>query len=276
MPPELTPLYHTSVHAELSEAQRISYNQLHGLYFHEQIIFFEQSIIRPALTAIKAACRDAALRSSIDQFIAEENRHSAGFYGLLRETAFAMYANSPNFFIHTNTAASLVLSWGTSNPRAFPMYLWLILLLEERAMHCSRVFLRHEGDLAGPFVQIQRQHLADEVDHVQWDEEIINEVWPKTPPWLRKLNVKLIDWMLREFIVAPKRAAVRVLDALAARHPSLKPLLPRLRKELRELGQTPDFQQSIFCSPVAPRSQRLMSTYAEFDDFQTYWFRHES
>jgi hypothetical protein len=276
MPPELTPLYHTAVHAELSEPERISYNQLHGLYFHEQIIFFEQSIIRPALTAIKATCLDPVLRSNINQFITEENRHSAGFYELLRQTTPEMYRNTSNFFIRTNAAATLVLNWGTSHPRVFPMYLWLILLLEERAMHCSRVFLRHEDTLAGSFFQIQRQHLADEVDHVQWDEQIIAEVWPNTPAWLRKLNVRLTDWMLREFIVAPKRAAVRVLDALIARHPSLIPLLPRLKKELRELGQTPDFQQSIFCPPVAPRSQKLMSDYAEFDDFQAYWFRHES
>ena len=130
-------------------------------------------------------------------------------------------------------------------------------------MHCSRVFLRYENDLSTPFFQIQRQHLADEVDHVQWDEQVITAVWPQTAPWLRKVNVKLIDWMLREFIVAPKRAAVRVLDALVARHPSLGPTLPQLSKELRDLGQTTDFQQSIFCPPVAPRSQKLMSNYRE-------------
>jgi hypothetical protein len=276
MPPELTPLYHTALYADLSEGERLSYNQLHGLYFHEQIIFFEQSIIRPALTAVRHASRDTTLRLNIDQFIAEENRHSAAFHELLVLAAPEMYRNSSSYFIRNNAVAKAILDWGVSHPTLLPMYLWLVLLLEERAMHCSRIFLRHEDDLSIPFFQIQRQHLADEVDHVQWDEQVITAVWPKTAPWLRRVNVRLMDWMLREFIVAPKRAAVRVLDALAARHPSLSPTLPRLRRELRDLGQTSRFQHSIFCPPVAPRSQKLMSNYPEFDEFQTYWFRHES
>ena len=275
MPPELTPLYHTAIYADLREDERLSYNQLHGLYFLEQIIFFEQSIIRPALTAVRKGSYDPALRVSIDQFIAEENRHSAAFHELLRQAAPRMYRDEPRFFIQNNAAATAVLNWGVSHPNLLPMYLWLVLLLEERAMHCSRVFLRHEEDLATPFFHIQRQHLADEVDHVQWDEQVIVAVWPQNAPWLRKLNVWFMDWMLREFIVAPKRAAVRVLDELVARRPSLRSSLPQLQKELRDLGQTADFQQSIFCPPVAPRSQKLMSDYPEFDEFRAYWFRHE-
>jgi P-aminobenzoate N-oxygenase AurF len=275
MPPELTPLYHTAIYADLREEERLSYNQLHGLYFHEQIIFFEQSIICPTLTAVRKGTRDPDLRSSIDQFIAEEKRHSAAFHDLLRQAAPRLYGDAPRYFIRINTAATAALDWGVSRPTLLPMYLWLVLLLEERAMHCSRVFLRHEGDLATPFFDIQRKHLADEVDHVQWDEQVITAVWPQTARWLRELNVRFMDWMLREFIVAPKRAAVRVLDELAARHPALGASLPRLRKEVRDLGQTADFQQSIFCPPVAPRSQKLMSNFPEFDEFQAYWFRHE-
>ena len=276
MPPELTPLYQTAIYKELSETERISYNQLHALYFHEQIIFFEQSIICPALTAIRDTCGDAGLRDSIEQFIAEENRHSARFREVLQQTAPEMYKDSPRYFIRNNSAETASLNWCVSHPRLFPMYLWLILLLEERAMYCSRVFLTHEEDSSAPFFLVQRQHLADEVDHVQWDEQVIGAIWPKTSPWLRKLNVRLMDWMLREFIVAPKRAAVRVLDALVARHLSLKPCLPRLKQELRELGQAPQFQQSIFCAPIAPRSERLMAKHPEFDRFRAYWFRHES
>lgn len=276
MPQELTPLYQTTIYGELSTAERVSYNQLHALYFHEQIIFFEQSIICPALAAVRETCCDAGLSDSIKQFIAEENGHSAQFHEVLKQTAPEMYKQSSRYFIRSNPPETAVLNWCVSRPRLFPMYLWLILLLEERAMYCSRVFLNHDEDSSAPFFQIQRQHLADEVDHVQWDEQVIESIWAKTPAWLRKLNVRLMDWMLREFIVAPKRAAVRVLDALVTRHPDLEPHLPRLKQELRKLGQAPEFQQSVFCSPVAPRSERLMAKYPEFDYFRTYWFRHES
>ena len=276
MPQELTPLYKTTVYGDLTEAERLSYNQLHALYFHEQIIFFEQSIICPALAAVLKTCGDTSLRSSIEQFIAEENGHSAQFHEVLRQTVPEMYKGSPRYFIRNNPLEAAGLNWCVSHPRVFPMYLWLILLLEERAMYCSRAFLAQGEDADSPFFQIQRQHLADEVDHVQWDEEVIAAIWDETPVWLKKMNVRLMDWMLREFIVAPKRAAVRVLDALVDRHPDLVSRLPRLKQELRELGQTREFQQSIFCAPVAPRSERLMAKYPEFDRFRAYWFRHEN
>jgi hypothetical protein len=275
MPPELTPLFHTAVFAELSEEARLTYNHLHGLYFHEQIIFFEQTIICPALAAVRKSCPDAGLCASIDEFISEENRHSVRFHVLLQQTARDMYVESPRYFIRNSRSEQAGLNWAVTHPRLFPMFLWLILILEERAMHCSRVFLTHEQDLAAPFFQVQRQHLADEVDHVQWDELVIETIWPSVPQGLRRLNVRAMDWMLREFIVAPKRAAVRVLDALVGQHPDLQPLLPRLKTELRDLGQTKAFQQSIFCAPVAPRSERLMTPYPEFDSFRSYWFHHE-
>ena len=275
IPPDLTPLFHTAVFAQLSEEARLTYNHLHGLYFHEQIIFFEQAIICPALTAVRTACQDQDLNASIDEFIAEENRHSARFHQLLHQAAPELYTHSPCHFIRNSRSELTGLNWAVTHPRFFPMFLWLILILEERAMHCSRVFLAHESDLAAPFFQVQRQHLADEVDHVQWDEQVIESIWPSIPYWLRRQNVRAMDWMLREFIVAPKRAAVRVLDALVDRHPDLQPLLPQLKAELRELGQTKAFQQSIFCPPVAPRSERLMTRYPEFDSFSSYWFHHE-
>jgi hypothetical protein len=275
MPPELTPLFHTASFTELSKEARLTYNHLHGLYFHEQIIFFEQTIICPALTTVRKACPDASLRASIGEFISEENRHSLRFHQLLQQMAPEKYAHSPRYFIRNSRAELAGLNWAVTHPRLFPMFLWLILILEERAMHCSRVFLAHEQDLAAPFFQVQRQHLADEVDHVQWDELVIESIWPSVPQWLRRPNVRAMDWMLREFIVAPKRAAVRVLDALVALHPDLQPLLPRLKTELRELGQTNEFQQSIFSPPIALRSERLMTPYSEFDSFRSHWFHHE-
>jgi hypothetical protein len=274
MPEELTPLYHAPIYSELSTPERVSYNQLHALYFHEQIIFFEQSIICPTLIAISKHCSDPELSLSIKGFIDEERIHSSNFYDLLRTVAPKMYQDSQNFFIKNSSIGNIVLNGCVAHPYLFPMYLWLILLLEERAMYCSRTFLRYEQESTSPFLSIQRQHLADEVDHVQWDEDLIKEVWPKINLPLRKLNIRFLDWMLREFIVAPKRAAVRVIDELILKQVSLQDRSDSLKKELRQLGLTPEYQRSIFCTPVAVRSERLMSCYPEFDAFIAYWFNH--
>ncbi len=42
IPERLTPLPFTPAWSALNPAEQLRYNQLHGLFFHEQIIFFEQ------------------------------------------------------------------------------------------------------------------------------------------------------------------------------------------------------------------------------------------
>ena len=270
MPPELTPLWQTYSHGGLSLRQQRDYNRLHALYFHEQIVFFEQEIICPVLRALAVGLEEEPLRRGVGEFIKEEIEHSAMFHGLLREEAPEWYADSPYHFIRCGFIEKSLLQWGVEHPRWFPMYLWLILLLEERAMFCSRAFVEGRGNLRKPYYEVQRRHLADEVDHVQWDEELIATVWNRTPLSLRKANLRMLDWMLGEFVVAPKRAAIRVVEQLVFLHPELRGRLGIFIRELRELGGSVPFRKSIF-GPAAPRARRLMEGHPECDSFRAYW-----
>ncbi len=99
IPERLTPLPFTPVWRELRPAEQLRYNQLHGLYFHEQIIFFEQTVIVPLLRAAQPHVADTALRDSIDTFVAEENTHSAGFHELLAALRPAWYAGGWRHFV---------------------------------------------------------------------------------------------------------------------------------------------------------------------------------
>src|SRR3954467_11462286 len=49
---EFTPLFHTPEYGDLADAVRLRYNQLHALYFNEQVAFFEQEMLSPALLAL--------------------------------------------------------------------------------------------------------------------------------------------------------------------------------------------------------------------------------
>src|SRR5215210_6378436 len=75
IPEKLTPLAFTDIYSQLSKPHRTRYNQLAGLYFLEQTIFFEQCMGRPVLERIEQ-CAPAALREKARRFIEEENRHT--------------------------------------------------------------------------------------------------------------------------------------------------------------------------------------------------------
>jgi len=85
LPEKLTPLRLTPSWTKFSTAERLRYNQLQGLYFHEQIIFFEQQMIVPLINAARGLVTDPLLRASLTTFVAEEDKHSAQFHAVLRE-----------------------------------------------------------------------------------------------------------------------------------------------------------------------------------------------
>ena len=73
---EFTPLFHTREYAALPDAARLRYNQLHALYFNEQVAFFEQEMLSPALLALMKIA-PSSMAKELRIFHAEEQRHTA-------------------------------------------------------------------------------------------------------------------------------------------------------------------------------------------------------
>lgn len=275
IPERITPLRLTPSWNRLRPEERLRYNQLQGLYFHEQIIYFEQAIIVPLLRAVRPLVADPALRDALATFEAEENIHSAEFHALLHELRPEWYAHSWRHFVQVGPVADTILARLLRHPRQFPFLLWLVQLLEERTMFASRLYLAEADAFPPAIVASQRRHLADEADHVQWDIALINQLWPATPAWLRRLNVRLLDWMVGEFIAVPRRAALRVIDALAADLPNLSIPAATLKAELRTLAATPGFRAAVFGRDAVPRTWKQASSSADFAPFVNRWLAHE-
>ena len=98
IPAELTPLFHTPIYRELTEAQSLRYNQLHALYFNEQIMFFETALGRPILTALLRERWPDRLVDGLRQFVDEELRHTEMFRQLNRRCAPQLYARTATSF----------------------------------------------------------------------------------------------------------------------------------------------------------------------------------
>jgi len=260
IPEEFTPLFHTPAYGVLSEEQRLRYNQLQAIYFSEQIIFFETAIGRPILEALLRASLPLQLSKSLQQFLHEEQQHTEMFRQLNQQCAPQFYRAGHFYFIQPARAWMAALSWATEHPRLFPMFLWLMLLQEERSLFYSRRVIAQREELEPHFVKTHRTHLADEVGHVRWDEELIEALWRRANPVLRKVNAQLFDWMLREFFSAPKRAQLRVVHELTHEFPALSALEPEMQRQLLALSLDRSYQQSLYSREIAPR------TFARFDE----------
>jgi hypothetical protein len=258
MPPSLTPLYHTQDYGLLNSLQKVRYNQLQALYFNEQIMFFEE-MGRQALSALLRLNIPSDLRHKLPLFIDQESIHSSLFRSLNLKCAPHIYSDSDYHFIQIKPSSRALIHGIVSYPQFFPLLFWLAHLQEERAVSFGRAFLQQSMDLEPHFVALQRKHLADEAGHVGWDEEILDWLWPKTHPWLRFINAKMLAWLIGEYFNSPKRAAVRVLQTLALEMPDLRPLEHRLRSSVLALSENQNFRVSLYNKTNVPR------TFKRFD-----------
>src|SRR5687768_4440406 len=166
MPELLTPLRHTPIFNNLPPGQRLRYNQLQAAYFNEQIIFFESAMAQHILRGILKMRLPRDLSELVNAFIAEEKRHSQMFRELNRRCFPERYAQRDFYFVNVPRCSKLLIRQWASHPGAFPFFIWILLIQEERALYCAKQFLAEPDQLEPSFVATQRQHLADEVGHV--------------------------------------------------------------------------------------------------------------
>jgi hypothetical protein len=260
IPEEFTPLYYTPSYRVLTEEQRLRYNQLQAIYFNEQIIFFETAIGRKVLEALLRLSLPPQLTKGLRQFLEEEQQHTEMFRRLNQQCAPQFYGVGHFYFIQPPRAWMAALSWATEHPRFFPMFLWLMLLQEERSLFYSRRVIALRDELEPLFVKAHRAHLADEVGHIRWDEELIEALWQRANPFLRKVNAELLGWMLGEFFNAPKRAQLHVVHELAREFPALSELEPGMQRQLLALSEDGRYQTSLYSREIVPRA------FARFDE----------
>lgn len=260
IPADLTPLFHAPVYRELKESERLRYNQLHALYFNEQIMYFETALGRPILTALLRQEWPDRLADGLRQFVAEELRHTEMFRQLNRRCAPHLYGERDYRFVEVPAFWTAAMRWAVNHPLSLPLFLWLMLLQEERSLYYSKAYLRHPSPLDPAFVEAHRLHLADEAKHVRWDEELLDALWLRAHPLLRSVNAKLFAWMLEEFFGAPKRAQLRVLDELARELPELRGRLPEMRRQVLALSRDEAYRKTLYSREIVPR------TFARFDE----------
>jgi len=264
MPEELTALYHAPAYSALTVVQRLRYNQLSALYFNEQTMFFEKTLARNVLGYFLTRPLPDELKSGLRQFMAEEEQHSAMFRGLNLRCAEAIYRRQEFHFIRVPPIAARILDFISKRPSRFPLLLWLMHLQEERAVFFARTFLESADSLEPHFVAAQRKHLADEIGHVRWDEALLDWVWPKTRPLLRRFNIRMFGWMIEEYFSTPKRSALRVAAALVEQFPELQPQYREFCRQLQNLGRDGNYRRSLYCPENVPSTFKRFDAWPEF------------
>ncbi len=280
--PTATPLYYTSLYRKLSEEQARRYNQLTALSFNELIMALERSIAPVLFAALRGAAwfhrtdPPSELVDYFEFFEAEERRHLRMWQALNQLAEPKWYEGENVHFFQTRTRPSSMLRTLCSRPHLVSTVLWIMLLQEEMTMELARRCARSCLEPLEPrFGEAYRLHVEDEVRHVQIDWYVIEHLRAAQSPRVRRLNARIVRFLVKTFFLAPRRLAVKVAKELVREFPSLRPSLSRMQRELKGLGSDLEYQHMMYSRRSHPISFHLFDCYPEFEAMRHVLFSYQ-
>jgi hypothetical protein len=263
-PEHLTPLFHCPVYEQLTEPQRLTYNQLYGQATNEQFIFLEERFLVQFLGNLMKKKRHempADLVEALDNFVVEEIKHTEMFRKLARLSNAERYNDSDYYFLRLGRAEGGLLDWMAKRPDFFNFWCVMGLAFEEKTIDYFRHYQRHAKErpdkpLDPLYYEIHKLHMLDEVRHVQIDHHLVKLFYETQGAIGRKINVKVISKMLQAY-ARPKRTSIRVAEGLVEAHPELKPKLETICAQLRALPW----------SAITYTPKNVPQTYALFEEY---------
>ena len=264
IPEYITPLTYSPIYRELSDAQRLRYNQLYASNFHEQFMSLEKVLIEHLLQPLTHLFREEKLAEHLIDFRNEEIKHTAMFHDLHVQCEPRLYAGHDFYFLRMPKPLRWALHQVGKRAAMFPFCLWLTIIEEERTIFYSKMYLDMADDLEPTFVATHRIHLADEVGHVRRDKELLERLWPDRSGLWRNANARIFSAILHEYFNVPKRGGWRVVLELLREFPELKRFLPRMRQELHALESNQAFLRTLYTREMVPHTFALFDQWPEF------------
>jgi uncharacterized protein (DUF2267 family) len=261
----LTPLYYTRIYRELSLEHRRRYNQLTGMLANEIISVLETEFLQASLHAVASTRGDPDLLAAVQRFKEDERRHADIWLTLNRLSEPAWYASKTRRFVCMPAYARVASRVIARHPLAFPVVFWLQLAQEERSIEISRRCMRVAAERIEPrYAAAYAAHLPDEIRHVQIDRYLIERFYDSRSAMIRATTARLFKAVMARFLLTPVDSTARVISTLAAEFFELRPLVPRMRRELRELEKDDEYHEMMYSRRTTPNTFALFDRFEEF------------
>ena len=264
VPESLTHLYYAPVYQTLTGKERRIYNKLHACFCCEMLVFFEEELPQCYSTAARGAGVPNSVRCEVQSMLVAESHHAAMFRGLARDLDSNLYEPFAYHFLRVPKGIWRLLKLPLQYPRLFPLVFWIVLLQEERTVYYSKEVIRCASELDPRVVDAFSRHMDDEKDHLGIDEALLEVYWERSSSSIRWLNAQAFRLFVDEFLNAPKRAGIRVIERLVQEVPSLQGRKGELTAGLRNLAKDARFHQSLYSREIVPKTFALFDRYAEF------------
>lgn len=262
----LTPLFYTPIYRELTVEHRRRYNQLAGMLTSEVIALLETDLLDAALTAVESAGQaDPELRAAVVRFRDDEQRHAQIWGRLTRLSEPGWYEQTGRRLIRLPAAAAWLSQLVARYPLACPLVFWIQILQEERSVEISRRCMRLPEEQIEPRYRAAfASHIHDEVRHVQIDRHLIERFYAPRSATIRRITARAFRGIVGSLLLRPLRSTMQVVEVLTSECAELRPLLPRIRRELRALDGSLAYHEMMYSRQTTPVTFRLFDEFEEF------------
>jgi hypothetical protein len=120
------------------------------------------------------------------------------------------------------------------------------------------------GALEPRYAAVYGEHLRDEVRHVQVDCHLIERFHSAQSLAARRMTAAAFRWITSNLFLRPARSSVRVLEVLTSEYRELRPLLPRMVRELRALVTDDAYNQMMYSRQTTPLTFAMFDAFPEF------------
>ena len=261
VPETYTQLYYTPLYQSLHREHRLRYNQLFGVRINEYIMMLEADLVERLLLPLRRhheVAREPALLRCIDTMIEEEKHHFQCFAALNRACFPALYTNGDRYFSDLPLlprALFTAVGWLTGR---LAFALWYLMAMEESSTALARDLARNPttetlGELEPAFVALHREHMKDELRHLQVDGILAELCLAGAGRATRALNATLFKTMLG-IVTRPTRAGsgVKVIRELIRQMPELSSRQEEMIRAVLALRHDDAFQRSLFNRTAMP------------------------
>ncbi len=257
---QYTPLYYDSVYTELSDEQRLTYNQLSGIMANEQFCVFEHDVL--AATCERAVQdpslqTDQSLLADLRIIISDEHRHRQEFFDTMHAAMPEHYKNGYRFFTQVSWWKQKVANLLTSSLVDFRFLVWHALCIEEFSVSIGNALdaSNHTtlGTIDPNYRALHCRHRDDELHHLPIGESLIESWVDVRSPRRKKVDYFLLNkWLLS--LRTPRLAGIAVVNELIRQFPSLQPLQQRLHTAVCAVRHNRDYQQQFISPSATPRT----------------------
>ena len=223
VPECLVPLWGTPAYGDLTDEQRLRYNQYFALELAERFIWLEERFIIAGYAALlRGPVPSPALRILFESFIADEQGHTASFRRLLKLARPDMYDDGiESHFCVPPRRLYLLTALAARLPRLLSGWVLLSGAIEETTLLISRSY-KETGDDADPlFARVHTLHAQDEARHCVIDTLVAEWLIGGQRGWAKRANATVFDLMFQAYY-DPGWGYDRPIRRLVADFPDLR------------------------------------------------------